>query len=68
MPPSKEAERLSFGLRTSDPSANAADTAAKNDRVGLVRVESLDVGVDGSVLLPAARSQVSVSIDHENML
>ena len=53
-------------LWTSDPRANAAEAAAKNDRVGLAGVESLDV--DGNALLPAARSYVSVSGDHENML
>ena len=65
-PPSREAKRLSFVLWTNDPRANAAEVAAKNDRVGFAGVESLDV--DGNALLPAARSYVSVSNDHENML
>lgn len=64
LPPSGEAKKLSFVLRTSDPSANAAEAAAKNDKVGLVRVESLD----DIVLSPPARSYVSVSNDHEKML
>lgn len=68
LPPSRGAEQLSFVLRTSDPSANAAEAAAKNDRVGLVKVESLNADVDGNMLLHVARSQVSASNDHENML
>ena len=56
LPLSSEAERLSFVLRTNDPSANAAEAAAKNDRVGLVWIESLDVDVDDNVPLPVACS------------
>ena len=66
LPPSREAERLSFVLCTSDPRANAAETAAKNDSVGLAGVESMDV--DGNALLPAARPYVSAPNGHENML
>lgn len=53
---SREAKQLSFVFRTSDPSANAAEAAAKNDRVGLVGVGSPDVDVDDTVLSPLARS------------
>ena len=56
LPLSSEAERLLFVLRTNDPSANAAEAAAKNDRVGLVWIESLDVDVDDNVPLPVACS------------
>lgn len=65
---SKDAERLSLVLRSSDPSANAAEVAAKNDKVGLVRIESLDVDVEDDGLLPAPRSKASVSNDQENMV
>lgn len=56
-------------FRTSDPSANPADAAAKNDRVGFVEAESLDayVGVDDIVLSLVVHSEFSVSDDHENM-
>ena len=58
MPPSRETKQVSFVLRISDPSANAAEVAAKNDRVGLDAVVPPDV--DGNAL--------AVSDDHENRL
>lgn len=68
MPSSMGVEQMSIVLRTSDPSANAAEVAAKNDRVGIVGIESPDVGVGGVLPLPAARSRASITDDHKNML